>query len=245
MKTKIAIVGYGFVGKATEHLFRNSKIEILIHDPEIGHVIDDWREVAYAFLCVPTNEIDGRLDTSILHSAYDRIPEWVDVVIRSTIGPDQVTEFSDNTIFMPEFLRESHWKQDVDDTELPIIIGSAINVETLFDIIPVHKKIVHVQSKDAMMYKLARNSALAMTVALANEFYAICENLNIDYKILSDMLTEDPVVANSHWQVPGPDGNSGFGGKCLPKDLTHMSSLCYSHYNILHEAINMNKLRRT
>ena len=26
-------------------------------------------------------------------------------------------------------------------------------------------------------------------------------------------------LGKSHWQVPGPDSDFGFGGHCLPKDL--------------------------
>ena len=28
----------------------------------------------------------------------------------------------------------------------------------------------------------------------------------------------DPRISHSHTQVPGPDGRSGFGGACFPKD---------------------------
>ena len=64
---KIAIVGYGYVGKATELMFDN--VEILIHDPDLGHTIDDWDGVDYAFICVPTPmDKSGRLDFSYVDS---------------------------------------------------------------------------------------------------------------------------------------------------------------------------------
>ena len=28
----------------------------------------------------------------------------------------------------------------------------------------------------------------------------------------------DNRLGDTHWQVPGPDGDYGFGGHCLPKD---------------------------
>ena len=31
-------------------------------------------------------------------------------------------------------------------------------------------------------------------------------------------LKLDPRLGESHWQVPGHDGQRGWGGKCLPKD---------------------------
>ena len=30
----------------------------------------------------------------------------------------------------------------------------------------------------------------------------------------------DDRLGNSHWSVPGPDGDFGFGGHCFPKDLS-------------------------
>jgi UDP-glucose 6-dehydrogenase len=32
-------------------------------------------------------------------------------------------------------------------------------------------------------------------------------------------------VGKTHWDVPGPDGDFGFGGKCFPKDTNHFASL--------------------
>jgi UDP-glucose 6-dehydrogenase len=103
---------------------------------------------------------------------------------------------------------------------------------------------IFVGAKQASMYKMARNSALAMRVALANEFKEICDKLDIDYDILTGMLSRDKVIGGTHWQVPGPDGKLGFGGKCLPKDLTHMSTLCYNEYNIMDDAIKANMIRK-
>ena len=33
------------------------------------------------------------------------------------------------------------------------------------------------------------------------------------------MLSYDDRLGKSHWSVPGPDGNLGFGGSCFPKDI--------------------------
>jgi len=61
---------------------------------------------------------------------------------------------------------------------------------------------------------------------------------------LQGMLSRDKVIGGTHWQVPGPDGKVGFGGKCLPKDLTHMSTLCYNDYNIMEDAVKANMIRK-
>ena len=39
-----------------------------------------------------------------------------------------------------------------------------------------------------------------------------------DWESFTEMLSNDPRMGNTHMQVPGPDGNKGFGGHCFPKD---------------------------
>ena len=237
------IIGYGFVGKATEYLFRDD-YTFEIHDPALGYIVENWEEVSLAFLCVPTPLKDGHLDISILQEVYNSLPENVTPIIRSTIGPDQVDLFP-RAVFMPEFLREASWQEDVDSPFIPIIVGGKNFPQSLIKMFySTNKDIDFMSGKEAMMFKLARNSALAMTVALANEFYQICLREEISYSHLHTMLLRDEVLANSHWSVPGPDGNLGFGGKCLPKDLTHMSSLCDNDYNIMDTALQANRSRR-
>ena len=128
----IAIIGYGFVGNATEYLFDSfyPGTEIQIHDPDKGHEIEDWNGIQYAFICVPTNLKGNKLETSIIDKVLKGLSERscageIVPVIRSTIGPDQALEYAKNygAIMMPEFLREKHWKQDVIDTNIPILIG--------------------------------------------------------------------------------------------------------------------------
>jgi len=240
----ILIVGYGFVGTATEYLFKDTGTNISIEDPAHSYIFMEDEDLDYIFLCVPTN-LDpdtGKLDISILTEVYEYWKDKGKVVIRSTIGPDQVDLFPE-AIMMPEFLREKHWQADVDDPSLPIITSDHKLTDKLQVLLP-HKVCWYLRPKEAMMFKLARNTALAMRVALANELYDICETHKMDYNTIEYMLKEDPALGYSHWEVPGHDGKKGFGGKCLPKDLTHMSKLCYNEDNILQKAIRDNLIRR-
>ena len=240
----VLIVGYGFVGKATELLltYNTSFFKVTKYDPALK-LLAEVKNYDYIFLCVPTNQnIDGTLDTSTLRDAYNQWKDYGNIVIRSTIGPDQVKDFPD-AIMMPEFLREKHWEDDVKDFSLSIIVSDTTLGSILRDNL-IDKFVDIVGAKEAMMFKLARNSALAMRVALANDFREICERLDINFETLSQLLESDFSVGGSHWESPGPDGTVGFGGKCLPKDLTHMSTLCYNQYNIMNEALAMNLIRR-
>lgn len=240
---RVMIVGYGFVGQATEYLLKDTDLEISVYDPDKGYY-DDEGTFDYVFLCLPTNSnpVTDELDTTILEAAYSKWLFSGQIVIRSTIGPDQVERFP-GAIIMPEFLRERHWKEDVDNPNLPLIVSDILLLSELSLILP-RKKIHYLTPQEAAFFKIARNAALAIRVTVANEFYDICERYHIDYNEIKELLENDLVLGGTHWNVPGPDGSRGFGGKCLPKDLTHVTTLCYNDNNILKHALESNLVRR-
>jgi UDPglucose 6-dehydrogenase len=49
--------------------------------------------------------------------------------------------------------------------------------------------------------------------------YQICEGLDVDYDKVIEYATYDERLGKSHWAVPGPDGDFGYGGHCFPKDV--------------------------
>jgi len=244
----VAIVGYGFVGQATEYLLRDCDIDICISDPDKGMVIseDAWDRIEYAFICVPTPECEetGTLMANTAMSIAWDLPDSCVPIVRSTVGPDQVINFPPETIFMPEFLREKHWKDDTDDINIPLYVGAITEPLRLLQHISKDKHFILVEPELACMFKIARNSALAMTVAVANEFAEACAVTGVRYNDLAKLLVNDKDLANTHWDVPGHDGSLGFGGKCLPKDLSHMETLVWDDENILAQALYINEQRR-
>ena len=69
------------------------------------------------------------------------------------------------------------------------------------------------------MIKYITNCFLATKVSFANEMYKVCGALDIDYDKVMEYARYDERLGNSHWNVPGPDGDFGFGGHCFPKDM--------------------------
>ena len=69
------------------------------------------------------------------------------------------------------------------------------------------------------MVKYVTNTFLATKVSFANEMYQICEGLNVDYDKVVEYALYDERLGKSHWAVPGPDGDFGYGGHCFPKDV--------------------------
>ena len=74
------------------------------------------------------------------------------------------------------------------------------------------------------MVKYFINSFLATKVTFANEMKIICDEIGIDYDKVVEYATYDERLGKSHWAVPGPDGDYGFGGHCLPKDVSAIVS---------------------
>ena len=69
------------------------------------------------------------------------------------------------------------------------------------------------------MVKYVTNCFLATKVSFANEMFKMCNELDIDYDKVIEYAKFDERLGYSHWAVPGPDGDFGFGGHCFPKDM--------------------------
>jgi UDPglucose 6-dehydrogenase len=52
-----------------------------------------------------------------------------------------------------------------------------------------------------------------------NEMFLMSQKIGIDWESIMDGFISDGRIGNSHIDVPGHDGDLGFGGKCFPKDL--------------------------
>jgi UDP-glucose 6-dehydrogenase len=74
--------------------------------------------------------------------------------------------------------------------------------------------------ENAEALKLVTNSAMAVKITFANEAAILCNKLGADWDEVSRLLALDPRLGSVGFQVPGPDGKLGFGGACLPKDLS-------------------------
>lgn len=226
---KVAVVGYGHVGKATELLLKSIGVEVKRHDPPQGLTLskDDWKDLQYAFICVPTpGTEDGKLDISIVKEAVSSVPDHVHTFIRCTMGPDQVWEF-EGCSFWPEFIRENHVLTDLGSKDVPSLIGSLTLVS--HDFVGLLRDYgldtQVVQPKEAMMVKTMINTFLAMKISFANDMWVVAKAMELQPSRIFDLVQLDKRLGDYGWQVPGEDGKFGFGGACLPKDSKHMLTL--------------------
>ena len=199
------------------------------------------------FVCVPTPmNTDGSCHTDIVEGVVKDIDKWcyaywgnydldkntIDnkpiVVIKSTVPPGTTDRLhrkykSVDVIFNPEFLTEANFLEDFKNQTRIILGGTRKGTNILRQVyskVFPHATIVKTGSKTAEMVKYFINSFLGTKVSFANEMKQICDKIDIDYDKVVEYATYDGRLGKSHWAVPGPDGDYGFGGHCLPKDIS-------------------------
>jgi len=239
---KIGIIGQGFVGNAVYQKFKKS-FKVKTYDTK-GIIYCNGNEQEtldneVVFICLPTpmNQ-DGSCHTDIVEAAIKRVFEFgvaKTVVIKSTIPPGTCAKWnkqfkSIDVVFNPEFLTEANAVQDFEN-QTRIILGgprtSTTKLKTVFSKVFPKATIVKTDSTYAEMVKYVTNSFLATKVSFANEMYEICNGLDIDYDKVIEYACYDERLGKSHWSVPGPDGNLGYGGHCFPKDVKALIDLAH------------------
>lgn len=225
----IAIVGYGFVGKAVHAAFPTTTVLV---DPILGTSLEDIPEsIEYIFVCVPTpsNE-DGSIDDSVVVNTVNHclLHTSATVIVKSSIIPAVVDKFLDflahRVCINPEFLTERRAIEDMINADSVLIGGNNAEVrEAVWDLYLQHSRctashVNFVTLKEACWIKYITNTMLAAKVALLNEYYAEIANPS-SWNHIIKTLSLDKRLGNSHWLVPGPDNKFGFGGACFPKDL--------------------------
>tara|TARA_Y100000361_G_scaffold92080_1_gene82102 strand:- start:403 stop:1254 length:852 start_codon:yes stop_codon:yes gene_type:complete len=242
---KVGVVGQGFVGTAVyEGLKNHHKLLCYDKDDKVNvkrlgvanlELLAEYSEII--FVCVPTPMTQsGECYTGYVEEVVRELNECTKgkiVVIKSTIIPGTTAslnqEYKNNTIvFSPEFLTEAN---SIDDfkNQTRIILGGdrkgTNKLRVMFSKAFPKAHIIKTDSTYAEMIKYLTNNFLTVKVAFANEMYKICERLNIDYDKVVEYATLDERLGPSHWGVPGPDGDFGYGGHCFPKDIQAMIAL--------------------
>ena len=235
----IGIIGQGFVGNAIYQKFKNY-FDVLTYDLDKSKSNSTKEDLIFKsdtiFLCLPTPmNNDGSCNVDILQTELENIDLITDnqetkktIVIKSTVSPGTTARWNSlydslNLVFNPEFLTEVNAIEDFNNQNRIILGGprpATTELRRLYSKVFPKAHIIKTDSTHAEMVKYLTNSFLATKVSFANEIYQICDKLKIDYDKVVEYATLDDRLGKSHWNVPGPDGDFGFGGHCLPKDLS-------------------------
>ncbi len=255
---RIGIIGFGVVGKAAGATF-SEKYALVKYDKFVEY--DKFEKLltcSFVFVMVPTpfdckkNEVD---DSAILETLerLESLSYKKPVIIKSTVPPGRCDYYSTNfnleIVFNPEFLRESMTPDEDFKNQDTIVIGTSKSkifqeVRSLYEEVLVpNASYYHTSFIEAEMIKCSQNTMLASRVALANMFYDACKEYNVDYDRVKEIAFDRfKIIGKEMTQVPGPDGNRGFGGKCLPKDTLAFSTVYSSE--LLQAIISYNSTLR-
>jgi UDPglucose 6-dehydrogenase len=261
---KIGIVGHGYVGRATVHAL-SPVATARYADPAVRGAVPLTELVAWAdalFVCVPTPQAaDGRADLSVVHAVMAELVSSAargPVVLKSTVPPGTTArlarEYRLPMVFHPEFLRERHHLADAENPKRVVLGWTEACVEAhrsglrqlfskRFPMVP----LVELDSTGAELLKYASNALFGVKVSFANEMSELADRLGVAWEPLREALLLDPRIGDGHLQVPGPDGQRGFGGHCLPKDMSALRALAEQlevPLDVVAAALSANQRRR-
>ncbi len=237
---KIGIIGLGVVGSACKFGFEKLGHKVDVHDIKLNSKLDDVVKSEIIFICVPTpQKDDGSCDTSIVEKVvFDieqrLIPNCVYkdpiIVIKSTVSPGTTRNLQEKTkmkiCFCPEFLRERCSITDFTENHDLCVIGT--DDKQVYNIIKkahgkLPKKFVHLTPDEAEFVKYFNNSFNAVRIIFANSFYEICKKYNVDYTAVKDAVTNIKHIPHNYLECN--ENMKGFGGMCLPKDVSALNKM--------------------
>ena len=108
-------------------------------------------------------------------------------------------------------------------TQNRIILGGkkilTSQVRKIYELRFKNKNIIETDSKTSELIKYMNNTFFATKVSIMNEFKQISDKIGADWNKALDGFASDGRIGDSHLNVPGHDGQLGYGGKCFPKDV--------------------------
>ena len=181
MVTKVAIVGYGWVGRSVHKLFPQAVTYDIIL-PDSSRELVNGCDVA--FVAVPTPCVNrGALDVS----AVEEVVSWCGcplIIVRSTVNPGTcdflAQKYGRRIVMMPEYLGETvaHPMLDPAGRKFLVIGGAPADRRAAIDLYATaynaNVSIRQVTAYEAEVIKLAENRAIAFKVAQCQELYDAC-----------------------------------------------------------------------
>lgn len=237
-KYKFGVIGYGFLGESIVSSFAlHANIKIYDKFKDFDSIEDVTANSDMIWICLPTpmDLTSGVIDLSIIEENLDIINKLSKkednkvVVIKSTVIPGTVRSFSErytNLKFVsnPEFLTARN-------NRLDFICASRIIIGSLDDYAgdkmeEVYRyrfdnsiNIYRCSLEEAELTKYSANCFFALKISYFNFVESMCKGLDVNFENVRDMTLADGRIGRSHANVPGWDGQRGYGGGCFPKDI--------------------------
>jgi len=234
---KIGIIGFGYVGQAIGWAYRND--DLVIRDPKMENSasLDKFVDCDAIFVCVPSPPKgdlieDGHCDSSILEQTlkellFVNINKSIPIICKTTAPPSvykQLQQEYPNIVHSPEFLTQADSVRDYANADYCVLGGDYEWCVVARKIIQhgrnlTQDKHIIVSIETAALYKYMMNSYLATKVTFMNDFKKLADAESVEWKDLQYLSIFDSRIGSTHMDVPGPDGQYGWGGSCFPKDI--------------------------
>ena len=234
---KIGVIGNGFVGNAVNKGFSYYH-DVKVYDVDKSRTTDTFENVInqeIIFVCLPTpmfkntSECDISYITNFFNTVltYSYNLETI-FVIKSTVPIGTTNNLCEKfkqlkIVHSPEFLTAKTALIDFITPSRNIVGGKEENgintikklYEERFPGVTCHT----MTSSESELVKYFANTFFATKVSFFNEMYLLSNKLGLNWdKVLGGVMS-DGRIGISHYQVPGHDGDFGFGGTCFPKDI--------------------------
>jgi len=198
------------------------------------------------FVAVPTPmREDGAADCSIILGVMEDLcsaqteqkiaKEKAPVIcVNSTVPPDAIARVKNmwpslRLVVIPEFLREAHAVEDMINMRSLVLGGDHRDCSLIAELYQKNSNItgemrttILPDAIAASFLKYQENYFLALKVSFMNEIFDVFSESGstASWEQLQLAFHQDHErMGSTHWQVPGPDGLRGWGGRCLPKDV--------------------------
>ena len=260
---KIGIIGVGYVGGAIKNAMDGGwPDQLVLVDPAKGYsnTIADLKDCSGVFVCVPSPQgDDGSCDTRILEDVLKQLKaiNYTGVIISKCTAPpvvyERLNEAFPNLIHAPEFLTAANADRDYVNGKFAIVGGSVLAYQREAERIirigqqALGENVMYCSIGEASLAKYTINSFMSTKVIFMNELHQLAGAMNLNYDKIAEMVKMDGRIGNSHMQVPGPDGQFGFGGACFPKDTSALLKIAEQQdvaLNVLDAAVKKNTLLR-
>lgn len=252
MINSVGIVGQGFVGSAVNaglsKYFRVETFDIIPEKSTVGSLSELYHTTDVIFVCLPTPmRKSGECDISIVEKVISELNSFGNtkiVILKSTVPPGTCASLQSkyeniDLIFNPEFLTEANAVNDFINQDRIVLGGHSklalSETYEMFRRVFRDVSIIKTDTKSAEMVKYITNCFLSVKVSFANQIFDICSSVGVDYSTVSSIAKLDNRLGDSHWKVPGPDGDRGYGGHCFPKDMS--AFLYFSEKNDVDQSI--------
>lgn len=245
MKMKIGICGAGWVGGTMIRYLTEVKgyvkgDNLAVFDLDPAKCAGDISDADIVFVCVPTPMgADGSCVTNYVRDAVERVAvgKRKAIVIKSTVPPGTTDNLQEQypghaLLFNPEFLTECRAWEDMLRPDRQIVGFTDKSLDAAHEVLALLPKAtfmspwgvgtykqIRITATEAELIKYAGNVYFARKVSFANAIAKIAEKVGADYENIRMALGAEYRIGESHLDV-SHGGYKGFGGSCLPKDLS-------------------------